>query len=48
MVQYTARRLLAAIPAWFAVLLAIFFLVHYLPGDLADLQAGGKIGRAHV
>jgi peptide/nickel transport system permease protein len=40
MVEYTIRRILQMIPALFLVSVAVFMIVHLIPGDPAQIMAG--------
>ncbi|RSK28782.1 ABC transporter permease [Bacillus sp. HMF5848] len=40
MFKYTVRRLLQTIPVMFGVTLAVFLMMHLIPGDAAQIMAG--------
>jgi ABC-type dipeptide/oligopeptide/nickel transport system permease component len=46
--NFLARRLLQAIPVLFGVSLAVFLMIHLIPGDPAALIAGSDATRADV
>src|SRR5690349_16344106 len=46
--RFLARRVLQAIPVLFGVSLAVFLMVHLIPGDPAALIAGADASRSDV